>query len=337
MVAKKKPGKGQSIREYIADCPYSNLRNQTIEACRQHNIDLDSPWPPQFPEEQPTPPPADKSGQLLLFPHWAITRKAAPNAMFRCALFPAMSANKRKALQEQKLGSVDGVTTYFSGWQFDQSDLDVYLVLLDLMKDDPFGTEREIPAYTVLKALGRSTGANDYKWLHSVFIRLRGGTIDMTDHKTKYFGGLIDCGLRDEVTKHYKLAINPKFAVLFGYGMWASIDWQQRAGLGRNQTAKALHAYYSTHAAPAAHTFDTLAAIVGLTNSNQRQRNAQLLKAHEALKGTGFLSDYTATKTSIKVQIKHTPTQARHIVQKIAESKKQSRTKTRDSVDKDTG
>lgn len=270
-------------------------------------------------------PKAEKNGQLLLFPPWAATRKAAPNAMFRCALFPALSANKRKALQEEKLGSVDGVTTYFTGWQLDQSDLDVYLVILDFMKDDPFGTEREIPAYAILKALGRSTGKKDYAWLHSALIRLRGGTIDMSDHKTGYFGGLIEGGNRDKISKHYRIAINPKFAVLFGYGMWASIDWQQRSELGRNQTAKALHAYYSTHAAPKPHTFDTLAEISGLTNSNKRQRNTQLLKAHEALKGIGFLSDYTATKTSIKVQINHTSTQVRHIVGKIVKTKGKNR------------
>lgn len=326
MTAKRKEGQ-QTIREYLEDCPHSYFRDQTIGACQQYNIDLDSPWPPQFPEEQPEPPKADKTGQLLLFPHWGVTRKAAPNAMFRCALFPAMSANKRKALQEQKLGSVDGVTTYFSGWQFDQSDLDVYLVLLDFMKDDPFGTEREIPAYAILKALGRGTGKAQYKWLHSVIIRLCGGVMDMTDHKKRYFGQLLHGGVKDEITKHYKIIINPKLAVLFGYGMWASIDWKQRSDLGRNQSAKALHAYYSTHAAPAAHTFDTLAEIVGLTAKTIRNRNAAILKAHEVLKKTGFLSDYTATKTSIKVQINHTPTQARHIVQRIAESKKQSRKK----------
>ncbi len=328
MSTKKKEGEGLTIRQYLDSCSpvFAFLTAQTLEACKEHQIDLDSPWPPIFPEES-TPPTMEKSGQLLLFPHWAITRKAAPNAMFRCALFPAMSANKRKAIQEQKLGSVDGVTTYFTGWQLDQSDLDVYLVVLDLMKADPFGTEREIPANSILKALGRGRGKAQYKWLHSVLIRLRGGTIDMTDHKVRYFGGLIEGGKRDEITKHYKLTINPEFAVLFGYGMWASIDWQQRAKLGRNQTAKALHAYYSTHAAPDAHTFDTLAEIVGLAAKTTRNRNAAIAKAHEALKKIGFLSDYTVTKTSIKPKIKHTPTQARHIVQKITESKKQRRGK----------
>lgn len=137
-------------------------------------------------------------------------------------------------MKGRKLGSIDGITVFFTGEQFDQSDLDVYLELLHLAHEYPIGMECTFSAYAILKTLGRNTGNKDYQWLHSVLIRLRGGTVDMTDHKKRYFGGLIEGGFKDEITKHYRISINQKFAALFGYGMWSSIDRDQRRALGRD-------------------------------------------------------------------------------------------------------
>lgn len=108
---------------------------------------------------------------------------------------------------------------------------------------------------------------------------------DMTDHKKRYFGQLIHGGIRDEITLNYEITVNPKFAVLFGFGMWATIDREQR------------------HAAPGPHSFETLAGIVGLTNSNKRQRRADIIKAHDHLKAVGFLDGYEVTGDTIKPNI----------------------------------
>lgn len=214
----------QSIREFIAANPIGADAMRRL--CAKHGIDLDSHWPPHFPKDidHGTESEPAKAGQLVEFPKWADTRRAAPNAVFRSALFPALNFKAgRPFLKGKKLGSVEGVTVFFTGEQFDQSDLDVYLELLNLARKHPLGTECEFSAYAILKALGRNTGNTDHQWLHAVLIRLRGGTVDMTDHKTRYFGGLIEGGFKDEITKHYRIIINPRFAALFGYGMWASI------------------------------------------------------------------------------------------------------------------
>jgi len=117
-------------------------------------------------------------------------------------------------------------------------------------------------------------GGSNHARLHAVLIRLRGGTLDVTDHKIRYFGGLIEGGFRDEITLNYEVTINPKFAVLFGFGMWSKIDLEKRRALGRNNTAKAIYGYYATHINPTAHKFETLANLAGLTNSNKRQTKA---------------------------------------------------------------
>ena len=254
---------------------------------------------------------------------WEDEKRAAPNAFLRSALFPVLDTKKeRRFLKEEQLCSVSGIDVIFTGQQFDQSDLDVYLELLQLARPFPLGTPIKFSAYSLLKSLGRNTGNSDHRWLHSVLIRLRGGTLDLTDHKKRFFGGLIEGGFKDELTRQYEITINPKFAALFGFGMWATIDRAQRAALGRKSTAKALHAYYSTHAAPTAHNFETLAKIVGLNNPNKRDVKARIIKAHELLKKIGFLKDYESGEESIKAQINHTPRQNKHIAGKIIKERK---------------
>lgn len=268
-----------------------------------------------------------KTAEIVQLDFWEDGKRAAPNAVFRSALFPALSNQTRQFIKEKKLCSVSGVDVIFTGEQFDQTDLDVYLELLNLAKPLPLGTPIKFSAHSLLKALGRQQGNKDHQWLHSVLIRLRGGTVDMTDHKKRYFGGLIEGGFKDEITKQYEITINPKFAVLFGFGMWASVDRDQRRALGRNSTAKALHAYYSSHAAPCAHRYDTLADIAGLTNSNKRQRNMTIIKAHEELKKVGFLSGYEVKAETIEAMPYMTPSQNRHIAKKASHKPRNPRSR----------
>lgn len=272
--------------------------------------------------------PPEPAKKPLALPEWADNRKAGPNALFRGACFPALNRKARQFMENRKLGSVDGIDIYFTGQQFDQSDLDVYLVILDILSKSgvPFGEDVEIPAYTILKALGRDNiGSTDYAWLHKVIMRLRGNTFDITDHKKRYFGGLIDDGMKDEITHHYRISVNPNLAALFGFGMWASIDWEQRQSMRKNPTAQAIHAYLSTHAAPGFHHFDTLADVVGLQGKNKRDVKSRILAAYKlmASKDVAFLSNYELSKDgeSIKGHVKHTPTQARHIARKIVKNR----------------
>lgn len=254
---------------------------------------------------------------------WEDGKRAAPNAVFRSSLFPALNNKQpRRFIEEEKLFSVSGVDVIFTGKQFDQTDLDVYLELLNLAKPLPLGTPVKFSAHALLKALGLATGGKEHKRLHSVLIRLCGGVVDMTDHKKRYFGQLLHGGIRDEITQNYEITINPKFAVLFGFGMWSTIDREQRRALGRNTTAKALHAYYASHTAPTAHRYDTLAGIAGLTDKNPRKIKTSIIKAHQAMKDAGFLVDFTPNAETIEAIIKMSASQTLHVIRKASQKPK---------------
>lgn len=325
----KPEGSAQTIREFLNSDPITKaLSAHTIEACQKHGISLDNPWPPKFPEEaEPMQKPESApTAKLIHLDFWEDGRRAAPNIVFRSMLFPALNPKQeRRYLDQERIFTTKGGEVFFTGKQFDQSDLDVYLEILQFARPFPLGTPVKFSAYSILKALGRNTGKSDHQWLHAVLIRLRSGTVDMADHKKRYVGGLIHGFIKDEITAHYEITIDPRFAVLFGYGLWSTLDKAQRQALKRNQTAKALHAYYSTHAAPGSHDYETLAEIIGLKGKNRRDVKATIIKGHEAMKQIGFMPDYEAGATSITAKINHTSGQNHHIARKIIRNRKAKR------------
>ena len=85
---------------------------------------------------------------------WGDEYRAAPNAFFRSALFPALRSNEkenRQFMKKQKITCVAGIEIIFTGQQFDQSDLDIYLEILNFAKSQNMGTVVKFTAYSMLQ------------------------------------------------------------------------------------------------------------------------------------------------------------------------------------------
>ena len=101
--------------------------------------------------EPPAPREEPQSAQLIMFPQWGDERRAAAAAIFRSALFPPLNFKKaRPFLKETQIFATKGIEIYFTGEQFDQSDLDVYLELLQIAHEVPFGVECCFTAHGLL-------------------------------------------------------------------------------------------------------------------------------------------------------------------------------------------
>lgn len=234
-------------------------------------------------------------------------RIPAPNALFRSALFPALNNNQpRKKINKESLFSVGGLDVILDGEQFDQTDLDVYLAILHIAKDFDIGKSFTFTAYQLLKLLKIDDSGGRYQWLQEVIYRLTKNLIWIKDHRKKYVGSLIDSFVTDDLTDHYKVSLNIDYAILFHKGLWSGINFEQRQAIGRNKTAKSLHAYYSTHTNPAPHKIETLAKIAGLENKNKYMIPATIIKAHQVLcsEKVDFLENYDVEDKKIKVTIK---------------------------------
>ena len=132
------------------------------------------------------PEPKKEPAKVIQLQFWGEDYRAAPNAVFRSALFPALRSNEKENrlyLEQEEIYCVAGLKILFTGKQFDQSDLDVYLEILNMARHFPLGTPVKFSAYALLKALGLPVGGSNHARLHAVLIRLRGGTLDVTDHK----------------------------------------------------------------------------------------------------------------------------------------------------------
>jgi hypothetical protein len=279
-------------------------------------------------ERPPAPPTrSERPQQLPLFQQ----AYAVPNALLRAALFPARDVTApRRFLKKAPIFAVEGIHVTFTGEEFDQTDLDVLLGIMEIGNYIPLGDKFTFSGHALLKLLGRSTGGHDHEWLHSVITRLCGGIVVIRHKGQRFMGGFIKGDLENLDTRHHTISINPELIVLFGCDMWSKIDRQQRAALGRNGTAKVLHGYYSSHAKPGKHRIETLAQIAGLQTKKGAMRKRYVLKAHEALKAPpcSFLKSYTVEGECITVEKTPTPSQARHLtkraVKKVAGRKRRA-------------
>lgn len=260
-----------------------------------------------------------KKDNVIQLDFWEDNKRGCANSLLRAALFPPLPKGKRQFLKKVKLESVGAADIIFTGEQFDQTDLDVYLEILNFARPFPLGTPVSFSARGMLKALGKGNGGGLHKWLHSVMIRLRGGTLDITDKKTRYFGGLVKEGVLEEATEFYTIIIDTNFAKLFGFGMWSKIDIEERRALkgASSGIAKALHAYYSTHAAPSLHSFETLTKVIGLV-SLDRQTKARIIEAHKMLEKIGFILSFEVRPNGIKVNKTNTPSQVKLLQRRAA-------------------
>jgi hypothetical protein len=271
--------------------------------------------PADPPAAAPSPTPPTRSPPVQQLPFSEETY-ALPNAVLRAALFPVREVTApRRFLEKASIFAVEGIHVTFTGQEFDQTDLDVLLGIMEIGAYIPLGQKFTFSAHALLKLLGRDTGGSQHEWLRSVITRLRGGTVAIRHHGRRFLGGFFNDDVENETTGHHTVSINPKLILLFGCDMWSKIDRDQRAALGRNGTAKALHGYYSSHAQPGPHHIETLAKIAGLMAKQRAKRKQQVLKAHEAMKAPacGFLKDYTVAGECITVAKTPTPSQARHL------------------------
>lgn len=187
--------------------------------------------------------------------------KPLPNQVLRSALF---AISPKVFRRETKVASIDGIDVYITrGYRPTQAHLDVWEHCLKLASEQGTGKRITFTGYAFLKAIGRSTGRSDYKWLKDMLYDLAGCLVRISDGQRSYFGALIEGGVIDEKTEDFVIEINPRLAVLFMGGCWTALNQKQRAALRRQPLAQWLHAFYSTHARPHRYSVEKIRELCG--------------------------------------------------------------------------
>ena len=259
-------------------------------------------------EEEPRPP-----AKVIQLPLWPEPKRGAINAVLRSALFAAVQGKGRVALDRELVAAQQGIEIRFTGWQLNQSDLDVWEQVLHLARTQALGTRCYFTAHGFLKALGRSTGKRDHEWLKSVFSRLSATDVQIRHKGRTYFGSLIEGGARDEDTGRYVLEINPKLAAFYGRTQWTQLDWEQRQQLRGKPLALWLHGFYASHAKPYPLSVAYLHKLSGSQTKQLRYFKKNLAEALSELVTVGAVAAFEILGDLVHVRTVPSKSQQKHL------------------------
>jgi hypothetical protein len=248
---------------------------------------------------------------------WPDSVRGVSNAALRGALF-GVSQQRATAKKREIIASVDGIEVRFLGVRFNQTDLDVWEMLLHLAREQPLGNRIEFTAHSLLKSLGRGVGNTQHQQLKEEIARLRGGTVEInwtTDGKT-FGGGLLSEYFYDDEKKCYVVVFSEKMFTLYEAG-YSHINWEQRQALGSNNLAKWLHGFYSSHASAYPYKVETLLTLCGSANPALYDFRRSLKAALNKLKKVGAIVDWEINDQDHVIVMKvPTKSQQRHIEKK---------------------
>lgn len=187
---------------------------------------------------------------------------AFPSALIRSQLFASITretyAKKygipldkidKLFLNDEMIASWKGVEIKYSGALMNQTDLDVFLVLLDSFREVGTGYIGSITLRDISKKLGRGNRTDQ---VSDSIKRLTSATVEIKKFGLNdklegvYTGHLIEETLRDNNSKYY-VKINPRFSDLFSVSGYVMQELPRRLSLGKNQTAKWLYGYVLSH------------------------------------------------------------------------------------------
>ena len=203
---------------------------------------------------------AETSRQMFL-PGMDEFMRAMPNHIARSSLFAPVARGRRKLHDGTILQSRGDAEIRFSGKQLDEAQADVWMQAMKEAERQPLGTPVVINRTDFLRAIGRTKGGENYKWLHRTMQDLAFAmlVIEVTkaDGKPKLSIGktralhLIAGFDYDEASEEYTLTIDPRWHAMYGNREFALIDWEKRREFGRNQDmAKTLQRLVATSSNP---------------------------------------------------------------------------------------
>lgn len=180
-----------------------------------------------------------------------------PNHINRSSLFAPVARGKRCFHRQTVLVSRSDVTIEYTGEQLDEADCDLMMALIWFAQKNPIGEWTGLNRAELLRSIGRSTGKNDYAWLHRRIRAMTEGTLYIEarrpDGSTKYKIGyavafhMITGFEYNGETEMYSFRLDPRWVQLFSNREYSAIDFEKRLQISRGQEmAKALQRLVAT-------------------------------------------------------------------------------------------
>lgn len=179
--------------------------------------------------------PAKSKAKVVQLPWWPEAMQAIPNHLARSGLFAPIARGRRKLLDDVEIPSRGDVRLRYTGHQLDEADCDVWMQVLHEARRVPLGEKIVINRGAFLRAIGRSTGSKDYKWLHESLKRLRIGALYI-EAKRYTIGNTAGSSIlnlvkdfdHDPDTDTYLLAMDQRLVLLYSNREFAQVDRDKR-------------------------------------------------------------------------------------------------------------
>lgn len=247
---------------------------------------------------QPQPAPEKLPAKVIQFPLFPHETRPVSNNMARSALFSCVQGKDRQMLEDALLAAQDGQEIRFTGRQLNQDDHDLLMQLVQMGSHKPLGEYTTVPAYAILKALGRKTGGRDHQLLRADIVRLFAASVSLRDTKRKveYLGHLIEEAAQDETSRYWTFKFNPKLRPFYDDKTYTLIDWEQRKQLKGKDLARWLQLYIASHAAPFPVSVEYLREKSGSQTAELRKFRQLLRRALNVLTANGDIEAWQIDK-----------------------------------------
>ena len=281
---------------------------------------------------------ASGKGTVVQFPlAFPPDKPPVSNPLARSSLFAAIQGKDRRMMQKETVAAQDGITIKFSGQQWNQSDHDLFMQLVQLASHrGDLAKLMSVPANAILRALGRGTGKSQHEQLKADMHRLSFGTLSIDAKGIHYIGHLVEKAVQDERLptnkRHWAFQLNPDLVPMFARTLYTLNDWEKRLALGQKDLAKWLQLVIESHAQHFPTRVEWYRERSGSRRAALRMFRHSLKKALADLQDVGIINAWKIDDDDL-VHISRDPSdsQAKHI--RTKKKKKRAWEAYRDQTD----
>ncbi len=249
---------------------------------------------------------AKEAARIVYLPAWPEARRASPNELVRSALFNVRNHNvKRRDFKDEPIAVFGDATITYRGEELRQDDLDVWLQLLHLARQQPLGEWVEFTPGAMVRVLGWPHGGASYRRLRTCLSRMQATAIAI---RSKRLGKGVSVSLvrmfewqneGGSSLDRWRVWIEKPMHPLFAEPYYTLLEWDQRKALG--PLAKWLHGFYASHAEPYPLKVATLQAACGSEMAATKDFAKKLRRALNELKAAKFLKIWRIEKGLVHV------------------------------------
>ena len=190
-----------------------------------------------------------------VLPLWDDDNRAVPNHFIRSGLFTVNSGIKRDFIPDLQIASLSNLDVVYRGEELQQSDLTVWMALINMARDKPLSEAIYFTGYQIVTDCGWRLHTDSYKKVKDAIKRLKVTALSIAakGNESAYAGSLIrDYAFTDNTSEDgntkWMVRFEPRISALFMEDNTTLLQWEERKRIGpRAKLAQWLHAFYFSH------------------------------------------------------------------------------------------